>query len=180
MRRARGLGGLLVGILLLGAYLGFARSGPVLGEGDAGAGDPPAPLASDQAFPTVTGDEASLPDYRGQVVVLNIWGTWCPPCIREIPHLVEVQEAILPRGGTVVGLAVDSGSPEAIDRFWRDRLELEPAYPLWLGTNLEAREHFDAFGLPNTLIIDREGRVQERFLGLVTRNALLEVLEAYL
>lgn len=104
----------------------------------------------------------------------------CPPCIREIPHLVEVQAEIAPRGGTVIGLAVDSGTPDVIHAFWRDRLELEPAYPLWMGTNREARRHFEAFGLPNTLIIDRDGIIRERFLGMVTREMLLEELEGYL
>ncbi len=184
--------GALAGILLVGLYLAFVHgaaspgdpsgqaAGHEAGERDGTPTAPAAPLASSQAFPTVEGGEASLADLRGQVVLLNLWGTWCPPCIREIPHLVEVQEAIAPRGGIVVGLAVDSGSSDDIRAFWRDRLELDPSYPIWMGSNREARQHFDAFGLPNTLVIDREGRIQERFLGLMTRDALLDVLEAYL
>lgn len=171
----------LPGLLVVAAYAGFAWSSddPAWAEGSGTGGSLAAP-APDVAFSTLAGAEDSLAGYRGQVVVLNIWGTWCPPCVHEIPHLVEVQREIEPRGGTVIGLAVDSGSSEDIHAFWEDRIELEPAYPIWLGTNREARRHFDAFGLPNTLIIDRDGIIRERFLGLVTREVLLEELEPYL
>jgi len=170
-----------VGLVLVGAYaasaaLGGASAAP---EGPTDTGST-ALVAPEVEFSTIGGTKASLADYRGTVVVLNIWGTWCPPCVREIPHLVEVQEEVGPRGGTVIGLAVESGTPEDIRRFWADRLELEPAYPLWMGTNREARRHFEAFGLPNTLIIDRDGIIRERFLGLVTRDMLLEAVEPYL
>lgn len=137
----------------------------------------PAPEAE---FETTDGTTESLQDYRGQVVVFNIWGTWCPPCVREIPHLVEVQQAIESRGGTVIGLAVASGSAEEIHAFWRDRLELEPAYPLWIGTQQQARGLFEAYGLPNTLIIDRDGLIRERFLGMVTHGMLMDALQPLL
>jgi thiol-disulfide isomerase/thioredoxin len=178
---SRRTGALLAGALLLGGAYAYAANEDPAAAGDGATASAPAAVpAPDMAFETLRGARASLSDYRGQVVLLNIWGTWCPPCIREIPHLVQVQAAIEPRGGTVIGLAVDSGSPDAIDAFWRDRLELEPAYPIWMGTNRDARRHFDAFGLPNTLIIDRDGMIRERFLGLVTRELLLEALETYL
>jgi len=172
---------LLPGLLAGGVYAGLTLPSDGPGEGERpGVGSAMAVPAPEVEFPTVEGGKASLADYGGQVVLLNIWGTWCPPCVREIPHLVEVQREIEPRGGTVVGLAVESGAPEDIHAFWENRLELEPAYPLWMGTNREARRHFEAFGLPNTLIIDRDGVIRKRFLGLVTRDMLLEELEPYL
>jgi len=171
----------LPGLLVVAVYMGFAQSSDGLEGGESpGAGSSLAVPAPEVGFPTLTGGEDSLAEYRGQVVLLNIWGTWCPPCVREIPHLVEVQQEIEPRGGTVIGLAVDSGSSEDIRAFWQDRIELDPAYPIWMGTNREARRHFEAFGLPNTLIIDRDGIIRERFLGLVTREMLREALEPYL
>ncbi len=167
------------GLAVAGAALFWsAIRGPVE-EAGPHAGPPPV-QAPDTGFRTVEGTTRSLADYRERVVILNIWGTWCPPCIREIPHLVEVQRVIEPRGGTVIGLAVDSGSSQEVLSFWADRLELDPAYPLWLGTNRQARSLFEAFGLPNTLIIDGDGMIRERFLGLVTRETLLERVEPYL
>lgn len=172
---------LLGGLVLVGLYLltvsPLSPSPSDDSEHAAAASAVPAPEVE---FETLEGAWASLAEHRGQVVLLNLWGTWCPPCVKEIPHLVEVQQAIEPLGGTVIGLAVDSGSPDEIRAFWRDRLGLEPAYPLWMGTNREARRHFEAFGLPNTLVIDRDGLIRERFLGAVTRETLLEALDAYL
>jgi thiol-disulfide isomerase/thioredoxin len=172
---------LLPGLLVVAVYAGLHRPADGVEGGDgAGTGSSLAVPAPEVGFPTLAGGEDSLARYRGQVVLLNIWGTWCPPCVREIPHLVEVQGEIEPHGGTVIGLAVDSGTSGDIHDFWQNRIELEPAYPIWMGTNREARRHFDAFGLPNTLIIDRDGIIRERFLGLVTREMLMEELEPYL
>jgi thiol-disulfide isomerase/thioredoxin len=139
-----------------------------------------AELATQERFATVEGESARLNDFRGQVVVLNLWAVWCSPCIIEIPHLVQLQPELEDVGATVIGLAVDSGSAEAIRRFWTHRLEIEPVYPLWKTTVAEAGELFGARTYPTTLIIDREGRVREHLLGLQTREDLLKAVEPYL
>ena len=135
----------------------------------------------DTRFATLEkGSRASLEDFHGQVVVLNLWAVWCSPCIIEIPHLVRLQPELEEVGATVVGLAVDSGSAEAILRFWTRRLEIEPVYPLWKTTVDEAGELFGARTYPTTLIIDRDGRIQEHLLGLQTREDLLAAVQPYL
>ncbi len=126
------------------------------------------------------GSRASLEDFRGQVVVLNLWAVWCSPCIIEIPHLVRLQPELEAVDATVIGLAVDSGSAQAIRRFWTHRLEIEPVYPLWKTTVAEAGELFGARTYPTTLIIDREGRIREHLLGLQSREDLLEAVDPYL
>lgn len=128
-------------------------------------------------FATLDGDSASMADYEGTVVVLNLWGTWCPPCRREIPHLVDLQREIEPRGATVIGLAVDSGSPEEI-RAFLERYGVD--YPVWRSGTREVVERFRAMGFPTTYIVDREGVIRERFLGPQTDEELLEALEPYL
>ncbi len=145
------------------------------------AGIMAAERAPDVSFATLEeGHRASLEDFRGQVVVLNLWAVWCSPCIIEIPHLVRLQPELEAVGATVIGLAVDSGSAEAIRRFWNNRLEIEPVYPLWKTTVAEAGELFDARTYPTTLIIDREGRIRESLLGLQTREDLLAAVQPYL
>lgn len=136
--------------------------------------------APDFKFEATGGDLRSLDDYRGRVVVLNLWATWCPPCIGEIPHLVDVHERIKTQGATIIGLALDSGSADGIVRFWRRTLDLEPAYPLWMGTMHDAEAVFGAATLPVTLLIDREGMIRERFIGMQTAEDLLQALEPYL
>lgn len=182
------MGGILAVLLALaagGLYLGLAR-GPAGGADDGDAGD--AATASSKAgslaipadvvpFPTLDGDTASLADYEGRVVVLNLWGTWCPPCRREIPHLVELQRQIEPRGGTVVGLAVDSGEPDEIRAFAE---EFGMNYPIWMTRTKKAVDHYEVMGFPTTLIIDGEGIIRERYLGPQTEETLLADLEPFL
>ncbi|QOC22464.1 TlpA family protein disulfide reductase [Wenzhouxiangella sp. AB-CW3] len=134
----------------------------------------------DACFDTIDGGQADLRSLEGQVVVLNLWAVWCSPCLIEIPHLVRLQPKLEDVGATVVGLAVDSGSASAIQRFWTHRLEIEPVYPLWKTTADEAGELFQARTYPTTLIIDREGQVRETMLGLQTGEDLLAAVEPYL
>ena len=91
--------------------------------------------APDVEFATVEGGTARLSDYRGQVVLLNFWGTWCPPCRVEIPHLIRTQESLARLGGTVIAPAVGSGSPEDILRF---AAEYGISYPIWIARDAVA------------------------------------------
>lgn len=133
--------------------------------------------ASEVPFATPDGDSASLADYRGRVVVLNLWGTWCPPCRREIPDLVELQRRLEGEDATVVGLAVDSGTPEEVMDFAR---EFGVNYPIWLGDSRTVVREYEALGFPTTFIIDRDGVLRKRYLGPQTADALMEDLAPYL
>lgn len=138
------------------------------------------PPGADPEFESTHGQHVSLADYRGQVVVLNLWAIWCGPCIAEIPELVELQHRIEPLGATVIGLAADSGSADQILGFWHRRLELEPNYPLWFTSMEQARTHFGATTIPLTLLIDREGVVRDRLLGAHDAQTLMERLQPLL
>ena len=131
----------------------------------------------DVEFRTAEGGVARLDDYAGQIVLLNFWGTWCPPCLVEIPHLIEVQEALVELGGTIIGPAVGSGGGEAVLRFGRDR---GINYPLWLSDYDTAVGRFGAAGYPFTLLIDREGVIRRQYLGPQTARTLLRDIGALL
>lgn len=135
---------------------------------------------AEPVYQSTDGSRVSLADYRGQVVVLNLWAIWCGPCIAEIPELVELQRRIQPHGATVIGLAADSGSAEQVLGFWRRRLDLEPSYPLWLASMEEANTHFGATLVPLTLLIDREGVIRERLLGAHDAETLMERIQPLL
>ena len=134
----------------------------------------PAPGAE---FATLDGGRASLSDYRGKVVVLNLWGTWCPPCRREIPELVELQDSLLQREATVVSIAVDSGAEESI-RSFADEFGID--YPIWLSGTDEVVRLFKAIGFPFTLLIDRQGVIRKQYLGPQSQEALLADAEPWL
>jgi len=127
--------------------------------------------APDAEFEALDGTTVRLADYRGGVVVLNFWGTWCPPCVKEIPELVALQPELEALGGTVLGPAVDSGSPERIGAFLDD---FGVNYPIVIGSGSQAVGDFGAIGYPFTLLIDADGVIRRRYLGPQTADGLME------
>lgn len=132
------------------------------------------PTPPDAEFETLHGGSKRLDDYRGQIVLLNFWGTWCPPCIHEIPELVELQPLMEELGGTVLGPAVDSGSSEAILEF---AMEFDINYPIFKTNTNQAVGQFAAAGYPYTLLIDRDGVIRKTYLGPQTLKILLADVE---
>ena len=105
----------------------------------------------------------ALNQYRGQIVVLNFWATWCPPCVEEMPSLVEMQRRMKAKGVTVVAVSID------VD---------ENAYKLFLKQHgvdlLTVRDPkqkvpvlYGTTGWPETFIIDRKGVMRRKFIGAV-------------
>ncbi|HTS07455.1 MAG TPA: TlpA disulfide reductase family protein [Candidatus Eisenbacteria bacterium] len=104
-----------------------------------------------------------LSDYRGQVVVLNFWATWCPPCVEEMPSLVEMQRRMKAKGITVIGVSVDVDQ-SAYNRFLKDHNVnlLTVRDPGQKSSNL-----YGTFKFPETYIIDRNGVMRRKFIGAV-------------
>ncbi len=104
-----------------------------------------------------------LSDYRGQVVVLNFWATWCPPCVEEMPSLVEMQRRMKAKGVTVIGVSVDVDQ-NAYHQFLKDHSVnlLTVRDPAQKSTNL-----YGTFKFPETYIIDRKGVMRRKFIGAV-------------
>jgi cytochrome c biogenesis protein CcmG, thiol:disulfide interchange protein DsbE len=113
-------------------------------------------MAPALALPSLDGDgRGSLADYRGQVVVLNFWASWCDPCRDESPLLQRWHERLRQDGGTVVG--VDARD---IDRDAQDFIdEYGLTYPMLRDGPGDTFEDFGILGLPETFVIDRQGRV---------------------
>lgn len=172
---------LVAGVLAAGwASCAPAEEGGAPEAADA-AGTPPAEPAgrpvSDARFRTLSGEWASLADYRGRVVVLNLWGTWCVPCRREIPELVELERAFGERGVTVIGLAIDSGEADEI-RAFADGYGVR--YPIWTTDMATALNEFQAVGYPFTLLIGRDGTIRHQFYGPQSLETLAPRIEALL
>jgi thiol-disulfide isomerase/thioredoxin len=138
---------------------------------------PSRPLAPSTTFDTVEGGTASIADLRGSVLIVNFWGTWCVPCRREIPELVELHEAYADRDVEIIGIAVDSGEADEI-RTFADRYGVQ--YRLWMTDMATALEDFQSVGYPFTLVIDREGGVVNTYYGPQTLEALSAEIDALL
>jgi cytochrome c biogenesis protein CcmG/thiol:disulfide interchange protein DsbE len=129
--------------------------------------------APEETLPLLgTGGEASLADYRGQVVVLNVWASWCPPCIDELPLLQRTQRRIEGRGATVVGVNYKD-LPEDAVRLVR-RFDL--TYPSLRDRDGGYAEEFAVTGIPETFVIDRRGQIAAMRRGPVNESWLAQAL----
>ena len=106
-------------------------------------------------------------DLRGNVVVVDFWATWCPPCRAEIPGYIEMQRELADEGLVVVGVSLDEGGPAVVQKF-AERMGID--YELVMGD----RDVVNAFGgvqvIPTTFLIDREGKVRHRKEGMMSRE----------
>ncbi|MFR9726292.1 TlpA family protein disulfide reductase [Streptomyces sp. MS19] len=128
---------------------------------------------------TLEGDQLRLADYRGEVLVLNVWGSWCAPCRAEMPHLVAVANDTADQGVQFVGLNLQDRSKDQANAF-EERFEVP--YPSLYDPDGQVLLDFpkgtlNPQGVPSTLIVDREGRVAVRALTPLSEQDLRDVLD---
>jgi peroxiredoxin len=119
--------------------------------------------APEFTLPSLTQGSFSLHDFRRQVVVLNFWATWCPPCVEETPGLEEFAEKMRAQGVTVIGISVDQDTA-ALQIF---AAEQRLSFPILRDPNQAVANRYGTFKFPETYIIDQDGRVAEKLIGAV-------------
>lgn len=116
------------------------------------------------ALKDLRGRTVRLNDYRGKIVLVNFWATWCPPCRAEMPDLIKMQREYQSRGLQVIGVTYPPQTIREVRQFIR---KLRVNYPIALGTK-ETKALFDETDtLPITVVIDRRGNVRERIEGIL-------------
>ncbi len=132
------------------------------------------PAAVQYAAPSLSlsdlgGVQHQLSDYRGQVVLVNLWATWCPPCQAEMPLFQQYFERHKAEGFTVIG--VEDGEPAADVKAFATKYSL--TFPIWLDPTHEATDHaFKTMNLPTSFVIDRSGQVRLTWLGAISEDNL--------
>lgn len=110
------------------------------------------------------GGTVAISDFRGKVVLLNFWATWCPPCIREMPALDRLQSDLGGDDFAVVAVSTDAGGKAVAEPYLRDRLGLTNL-DLYLDPKFTAWKTYQAGGLPTSFVIDRQGRLVGALVG---------------
>ena len=118
-------------------------------------------LAPDFTLPQPDGESLHLSAYRGKVVLLDFWATWCYPCREEIPHLVDLQQKYGDRGLQVLGISMDD-SPDPVGPFYQ---QFHMNYPVVMGTAKTGESYGGILGLPITFLIGRDGRIYAKHIG---------------
>lgn len=116
----------------------------------------------------VSGQTFALTDYAGQVVLVNNWAIWCPPCKRELPDLELFYQQY--RDQDFVIIAIEAGSPEADVKLFLDEAGL--SFPIWLDPQEKALDAFRNLDLPSSYVIDRTGQVRLAWTGAINYDML--------
>ncbi len=156
----------IVALCLLGLY--------IAGRHKAQA---PKPAASGNAAPdfTVTdidGKKLTLSEYKGKVILLDFWATWCSPCRAEIPHFVEMQQKYGPQGFQVIGISMDDDA-KPVKEFYQ---QYKMNYPVAVGDDKLAESFGGVLGLPVNFVIDRDGRIVGKYLGATETSVFDKVV----
>ncbi|WP_236024945.1 TlpA family protein disulfide reductase [Arenibaculum pallidiluteum] len=156
---------MLVALAAGGVWWSAARGGaPATDLPKWSAIDPPTP-APQLAFTDGDGRPVSLGDFGGRVVLLNLWATWCAPCVEEMPALDRLQAKLGGPDFAVVALSLDRGGRDKVEPFLRG-LSLENL-ALYLDPRAASTAALAARGLPTTFLIDRQGRLVGKAEGAV-------------
>ena len=152
--------------LCLLAIAGIARATPV----------PPTPAPS-WKLKDVSGAVVSSEQFKGKVVVVDFWATWCPPCRAEIPGYVALQKKYAKDGLVIVGISLDQKGPDVVRKF-AEKFGIN--YPIVMGTP-EVQDSFGEMdGIPTTFIIDRSGKIRDRKVGSMPEEEFEAALLPYL
>jgi peroxiredoxin len=124
--------------------------------GVSGGAASPTPSAPDFTLRTADGRNLRLAEQRGQVVMVNFWATWCPPCRVEMPHLTRLHEKYRDSGFLLLGVNVDDDPAKAIVL----AAKLGVKFPVLLDGTKKVAKLYDVVSMPSTVLIDRDGRVR--------------------
>ncbi len=146
---------LVVGLFLVNRYW-IAPAMKTLATGS--ASHPQAPPFS---LTDITGRPLKLSDYRGKVVMLDFWATWCGPCRAEIPRFVQLQRRYGEQGLAIIGISMDNSAAPVVEFYNQFRMN----YPVALGNDRLGESYGGVLGLPITLVIGREGAIYAKHVG---------------
>jgi peroxiredoxin len=118
--------------------------------------------APDFTFSDLNGVKVSLAAYRGKVVMVNIWATWCPPCRQEMPSMQRLYEKFKGENFEILAVSIDSEGREAVAPFMR---KMNLTFPALLDPGETIRPLYGITGVPESFIIDKKGIVVEKIIG---------------
>ncbi|HSJ07966.1 MAG TPA: TlpA disulfide reductase family protein [Longimicrobiales bacterium] len=171
-RIAIGVDVVLFGLVI---FLLYQRAAPqamaALGFGS------PGDAAPEFVLPTLGSEPVALASLRGNVVLVNFWASWCPPCRVEMPGFDRVYRERKDDGFVIVGIATDVHAETAIRQFVADH---NISYPIALGSAQVIRDYGGVNRLPESYLVDREGRIRHRVIGYFAEPALRAAVDRLL
>jgi cytochrome c biogenesis protein CcmG/thiol:disulfide interchange protein DsbE len=169
-------------LALVGCGQGTQRPAVVESGGVAGGAAPEMGLQ----IPTLEGGNASVGQFKGKVVLVNFWATWCAPCRIEIPWLIEFNQKYGPKGLVILGVAMDDDGKKAVQpwvqsqRFDVNGNPETMNYQILLGNPQIAEAFGGILGMPTSMLYSRDGRKIKTIVGLINHDDLAKTLDSQL
>jgi peroxiredoxin len=159
---------ILAAALIAAAFGIYYTVGPSRASNRASARTGPLP-APDFTLTDLSGQPLTMSSYRGNVVLLDFWATWCAPCREEIPRLIDLQNKYRDDGLQVIGVSMDDGADPVRDFYQHFKMN----YPVVMGTAKTGEQYGGVLGLPIAFVIGRDGNISKKHIG-ATDIAVLE------
>jgi peroxiredoxin len=157
----------LAAALVIGCFLQGCSTSPTLVRAASVKPEGKRHEAPDFALKDADGKTVHLTDYRGKVVLLDFWATWCPPCKLEIPWLIDIERKNKDRGFAVLGVSMDDEGWDVVKPFMK---EVGMNYRVVIGNDATAEMYGNVESLPETFLIDRAGKIAAIHVGLASRK----------
>ena len=147
---------------------------------------PTAIAAPELTLKDLDGKDVSLSEYKGKVVLVNFWATWCEPCRIEIPWLIEMQKQYGPKGFVILGIALDEEGKSVVAPFVaKEKFEvngqmLPMSYKILIGNDDAADKFGGLFGYPTSVLISRDGKQIKRVTGMISQDEMSKAVESQL
>lgn len=130
-------------------------------------------LAFDFSLKSIDGSVVKLSDFRGKVVVLDFWATWCPPCKKGIPDLIDIQKSFS-NDVQIIGITLDDNPMKVVPPFVK---QYKINYPILIGTEEVTTMYGGIDAIPTTFIINKAGRIVNKYIGLVEKEILVNEIK---
>jgi cytochrome c biogenesis protein CcmG/thiol:disulfide interchange protein DsbE len=177
-------------VLLIGATIKLDKATRVKAKIPADGAIPVESIAGtpapDAIFKDLDGKDVPLSSYKGKVVLVNFWATWCDPCYIEIPWLIEMQQKYGAKGFTVLGVSMDDEGKAAVvpflakERFNVNGQKLPMNYPIVLGNDDVATKFGGLLGYPTSFLISKDGKEIKKIQGLIPYEEVTKAIESQL
>ena len=137
----------------------------------------PVPVPS-VTLETMDGHEINLADQQGKVLLVNFWATWCAPCRKEIPDLIDLHAELNAQGLTVIGVALDNEGSEVVKPYVKEQ---NINYPIVIDANHTVEAQFGStYGLPTTYVVNPQGQIVRRIIGIFPTEEMKPTLKKML
>ncbi|HET7260006.1 MAG TPA: redoxin domain-containing protein [Candidatus Acidoferrum sp.] len=178
-------------LVLIGATIYADKATRVSVKAKDGGNTTKPDVATNEAEPDVTfknldGQAVRLDGYKGKVVLVNFWATWCEPCQIEIPWLIEMQQKYSSKGFTILGVDVDDESNKDVSAYVSKEVfnvngqKLPMNYPILRGNDAVADKFGGLLGYPTSFLISRDGKIVKKVQGLLDFEEITKAIESQL